>query len=223
MATTKLQHLSKRARCLFPFYPCFPVANQKLHTKCLLRRRRIKKNKYNSLVNRTPQYSFYSAKSTAQIPFQHMLTQFPCLSCLIYLHDGPAWCWDSSKHPRAANEKSIAGSKILPLEFQSAYIPCSLVGWVGLIFFYFSTCLSTCLERRGFLLVEELLLWLLRCLLWWTTFLGVNSERRIIKANRNGNAKRAAARNQIVSLVAKDVKSSCLARKSFKLLCTRSW
>lgn len=148
--------------------------------------------------------------------------QLPCLSCLIYLHNGPAWFWDSSEHPRAANEKSIAGSKILP--WSSKVHIYHAVGWVGKPkIFHFSTCLSTCLERRGFLLVEELLLWLLRCLLWWITFLGVNNERRIIKATRNGNAKRAAAKNQIVSLVAKDVKSSCRAKNSFKLLCTRSW
>lgn len=202
------------------FYPCFPVANQKLHTKCLLWRR-IKKNDH-SPVSRTPQNSFYSAKSTAQIPFQHMLTT----SMSVVFDLPPRWPCLILRLQHNIQEQQMRNQSLVPkscLGSSKVHIY-HAVGWVGKPkIFHFSTCLSTCLERRGFLLVEELLLWPLRCLLWWITFLGVNNERRIIKATRNGNAKRAAAKNQIVSLVAKDVKSSCRAKNSFKLLCTRSW
>ena len=108
------------------FYSCFPVANQKLHTKCLLRRR-IKKND-NSPVSRTPQNSFYSAKSTAQIPFQHMLT----ISMSVMFDLPPRWpslILRLQQTSKSSKRKITRWFQILPLSSKVHIY--HAVGWVG--------------------------------------------------------------------------------------------
>ena len=114
------------------FYPCFPVANQKLHTKCLLWRR-IKKND-NSPISRSTSECFLLCKKYSTNSLSTHVDNFHV--CRVWFTSTMAP--PDFETPANIQEQQMRNQSLVPkscLEVPKCIYTMQLVGWVSLRFF----------------------------------------------------------------------------------------